>query len=184
MLTIFLWMFAAAGASLLALLHLGAVDEDGLAPESESALAGLAAAFLSIRGMLAAMTLAGGTGALLLGVVHAPSPIALGGALVGAVIGARVWRAMLRKLRYFDRDHGGSPDLLIGREGVLTVAIGGEHASGVIQVTLGGLSYEYTAIPDRDGIFDEGDRVVVLRIESPSTVVVGASPCPALPFTQ
>ena len=184
MLTIFLWMFAAAGASLLALLFLGAVDEDGLAPENESGLAGLAAAFLSLRGMLAAMTLAGGTGALLLGVVHAPTPIALAGALVGAVLGARVWRSMLRKLRHFDRDHGASPELLIGREGVLTVAIGGAHPSGVVQVTLGGLSQEYTAIPDGDIIFQEGDRVVVLRIESPSTVVVGPSPYPALPLTQ
>jgi len=183
-LTIFLWMFVAAGVSLLALLFLGAVDEDGLAPEHVSGLAGLAAAFLSIRGLLAAMTVAGGAGALLLGVMRTPSAVAIGGAMVGAVIGARAWRSMLRKLRYFDRDHGASPELLVGREGVLTVAIDGQRLPGVMQVTLGGLSQEYTAIPDGDGIFHEGDRVVVLRFESPSTVVVGPSPYPALPLIQ
>lgn len=177
-------MFAAAGGSLLALLFLGAADDDGLAPEQASGLAGLAAAFLSIRGLLAAMTVAGGAGALLLGVLRTPSPVALAGALLGAVVGARGWHAMLRKLRHFDRDHGVSPQLLVGREGVLTVGIGGSEASGVVQVTLGGLSQEYTAIADADGIFREGDRVVVLRIESPTVVIVGPSPYPLLPPSQ
>lgn len=184
MLTIFLWMFVAAGVSLLALLFFGAADDDGLAPENDAGLAGLAAAFLSVRGMLAAMTVAGGAGAFVLGVLRLPSLFSIIAAALGAVAGARMWRVLLRKLRYFDRDHGASPDLLIGREGILTVAIGtaGEH--GIVQVTLGGLSQEYSAISEANESFAEGSRVVILRIVSPSTVSVGPSPYPALPHNH
>lgn len=184
MLIIYLWMFAAAGVSLLALLWFGSVDDDGLAPESDTGLAGLAAAFLSIRGMLAAMTLAGGVGAFLLGVAQLPKVVSVVGALIGAIVGAKLWRVLLRKLRYFDRDHGVSTDALLGREGTLTVGIASERAPGVVQVTLGGLSQEFTALPETDGILQEGSRVVIVRIESPSTVVVGPSPYPEHPSAK
>ncbi len=179
MLSVFLQMFIFGGVALVALLFIGSAD-DGPVSVGEGGLAGLASAFLSIRSILAAMTVAGATGALLTGVLHVPMPLAIGGAMVGAWVGAKTWRWLLRRLRVFDRDHSASTDLLVGREGVLTVGIGGHASPGIIQLTLGGVSQEYTAIPDENGIFPEGARVVIVSLASPSSVIVRASPYPEL----
>ncbi len=184
MLSLFLWLFVAGGIALLGLLWIGSADDEGLAAADGGGFLGAAAAFLSIRTLLAALTAGGATGALLLGPLRLPSVVAVIGAVAGGMVGARLWRAMLRKLRWFDRDHSVSPDLLVGREGVLTVGIGGADAPGIVQLTLGGVSQEYSARSDTGGIFAEGSRVVIVRIESPSTVVVGESPYPELPFTR
>ncbi len=178
MLATFLQMFVLGGVALLAMLFIGSADDEGTAAVEHTGLAGTAAAFLSIRSLLAALTAAGGAGALLLGVLRLPAPVAIGGAIVAGWAGARAWRALLRRFRVFDRDHSASPDLLLGREGVLTVGISSASAPGVVQLTLGGVSQEYTAIPERDGIFREGERVVVVRIESSSAVIVRHSPYP------
>lgn len=180
MLSVFLQMFIFGGIALVALLFIGSIDDEGTASGGEGGLAGLASAFLSIRSMLAALTGAGATGALLAGVVQAPTPVAVVGAVGGAWVGAKLWRGLLRKLRVFDRDHSASTDLLVGREGVLTVAIGSNASPGIVQLTLGGVSQEYTAIPEDAGIFPEGARVVIVGLASPSSVIVRASPYPQI----
>jgi hypothetical protein len=180
-LTIFLRMFAVGGIALLALLWFGSFDDDGLAVDGSSGFASAAAALLSIRGILAAITTAGLLGALALGVLKLPQPAALVFAGAGAVAGFRSWRALLRKLRYFDRDHSAAPELLLGREGVLTVGAQGADAPGVVQVTLGGVSQEYSAIPEDQTALEQGARVMIVRIVSPSQVIVGATPFPSLP---
>lgn len=180
MLALFLQMFVFGGIALVALLFFGAADDEGVASAGEGGLASAASAFLSIRSLLAALTAGGAIGAVLTGVLRLPVPVAIVGAIAAGVIGARTWRALLRKLRVFDRDHSASPDLLVGREGVLTVGIGGASSPGIVQLTLGGVSQEYTAIPEENGIFHEGARVVIVRIESSSTVIVRQSPYPEL----
>jgi membrane protein implicated in regulation of membrane protease activity len=180
MLVTFLQMFVFGGVVLLALLFIGSADDEGVAAADDGGAAGVAAAMLSIRSLLAGLTMAGAVGALLVGVLRAPPWLAVGGAVLGAVAGAKAWRAALRRMRTFDRDHGVSPDLLVGREGVLTVGINGVNAPGIVQLTLGGLSQEYTAVPEHDGIFREGSRVVVVRFDSASTVIVRQSPYPEL----
>ncbi len=180
MLSVFLQMFLFGGVALLALLFIGSADDEGLASADGGGLAGLASAFLSIRGVLAAIAAAGATGALLMGVFKLPAPLAIVGALVGATAGAKSWRLVVRRMRMFDRDHSASNDLLVGREGVLTVGIGGNSSPGVVQLTLGGVSQEYTAIADENGIFNEGARVVIVSLASPSSVIVRASPYPEL----
>ncbi len=180
MLTLFLQMFIFGGIVLLALLFIGSADDEGAVSAGEGGLAGLASAFLSIRSILAAITSAGATGALLTGVLQLPSPMAIGGALAGGWAGARAWRALLKRMRMFDRDHSASTDLLVGREGVLTVGINGVTSPGVVQLTLGGVSQEYTALPDENGIFPEGARVVIVSLASASSVIVRASPYPEL----
>ncbi len=180
MLALFLQMFVFGGIALIALLFFGAADDDGVASAGEGGLASAASAFLSIRSLLAALAAAGAVGAALTGLLRAPTPVAVVGAIAAGVVGARMWRTLLRKLRTFDRDHSASPDLLVGREGVLTVGIGGASSPGIVQLTLGGVSQEYTAIPEENGIFHEGARVVIVRIESSSTVIVRQSPYPEL----
>lgn len=180
MLTLFLQLFLFGGVALIALLFIGSADVDGPASADGGGLTGLASAFLSIRGVLAAVTAAGATGAVLMGVLSAPAPLAIAAAVVGAAAGAKSWHALLRRMRMFDRDHSASNDLLVGREGVLTVGIGGSASPGVVQLTLGGVSQEYTAIPDENGIFPEGARVVIVSLASPSSVIVRASPYPEL----
>ncbi len=180
MLTVFLQMFLIGGVALLALLFIGAADADGPASADHGGLTGLASAFLSIRGVLAAITAAGAAGALMIGVFKLPSSLALAAAIVAAAAGVKGWTSVLRRMRMFDRDHSASNDLLVGREGVLTVAIEGSASPGVVQLTLGGVSQEYTAIPDEDGIFPEGARVVIVSLASPNSVLVRASPYPEL----
>jgi membrane protein implicated in regulation of membrane protease activity len=183
-LALYLRLFALGGAALLALLFFGSADDEGLTSDGSPGSTGEAAAFLSIRGLLAAMTGAGASGALVLGLLRLPQVVSVVAAVGGAYAGYRAWRTLLRRLRYFDRDHGVTLDALLGREGVLTVGIAGRNAPGIVQITLGGLSQEYTALPEQDGIFAEGARVVILRIASPSTVIVGPSPYPELPPAQ
>ncbi len=182
-LVLFLRMFAFGGVALLALLWFGSSDDAPIDEGADGVLGG-AAAFLSIRGMLAGMTGAGLFGAAALGLLHLPVAVSIAAAGLGAWLGNRAWRSILRKLRYFDRDHSPSVELLVGREGVLTVAAHSAAAPGIVQVTLGGMSQEYTALPDADQSLPEGAPVVVVRIESPSTVVVAPSPLLVLPPAQ
>jgi hypothetical protein len=72
---------------------------------------------------------------------------------------------------------------VVGREGVLTVGIAGSEAPGVVQLTLGGLSQEYTAVPEDGRPYAEGSRVVVVRLLSDTSVAVEASPYPAPPLS-
>ena len=183
MTTLFLRLFVLGGLALLALLWFGSADDAGDGGgEGDGEGVGAAAALLSVRGLLAAMTVGGAVGAFALGVLRVPVPVALGLSAIGAYGGFRFWRAALRRMNYFDRDHSASPELLLGREGVLTVTAHSRESPGIVQVTLGGLSQEYTAVTE-GGILPEGARVVIMRIESPSTVVVGPSPFPELPPT-
>lgn len=180
MLSIYVSMFVFGGASLLALLWVGAADEGLPEATTHDGILTNAAALLTVRGALSAMTVAGATGALLLGVLKLPSVVSVIGAGAGAYVGAAAWRRVLRGMRSFDRDHGVSTDVLVGREGTLTVGIGGPSIPGIVQVTLGGLSQEYTALPEDRRAYAEGSRVVVVRILSESSVAVEASPYPAL----
>jgi len=180
MLPIYVSMFVFGGASLLALLWVGAADAGLPEATTHEGVLTNAAALLTVRGALSAMTLAGATGALLLGVLRLPLAISVLGAGAGAYVGAAAWRRVLRAMRAFDRDHGVSTDVLLGREGTLTVGIGGPDAPGVVQVTLGGLSQEYMALPEDQRPYTEGSRVVVVRILSESSVAVEASPYPVL----
>lgn len=180
MLTIYVSMFVFGGVSLLALLWSASADEALAESAPDAGMLSSVAALLTVRGVLAGMTLAGAVGALLLGVLRLPALVSVPGAAVGAVVGAMSWRRLLRAMRTFDRDHGVSTDVLVGREGMLTVGIGGPEAPGVVQVTLGGLSQEYTALPEDRRSYAEGSRVVVVRILSESSVAVEASPYPAL----
>lgn len=184
MLTIYVSMFAFGGVSLLALLWSASADEALAESTSHAGLLNDVAALLTVRGVLAAMTVAGAAGTLLLGLLRLPAVVSVLGAALGAVAGAVIWRRVLRAMRTFDRDHGVSTDVLVGREGLLTVAIGGPEAPGVVQVVLGGLSQEYTAMPEDRRSYAEGSRVVVVRILSESSVAVEASPYPALSSSQ
>lgn len=179
-LAFFLRLFAFGGVALVALLWFGASD-DGEASDGGDGVFGAAAAFLSLRGILAAMTGAGLFGAVAVGVLRLPSLITVPLALVGAYAGNRVWRAALKKLRYFDRDHSPDRAALLGREGILTVAAHGAGSPGVVQVILGGVSQEYSALPADGETLPAGVRVLIVRYESASTVVVTASPLLALP---
>lgn len=179
MLTIYGSMFAFGGVSLLVLLWSASADESLAEPSPESGLLGAVAALLTVRGGLAAMTVAGAAGTLLFGVLRLPAVVGALGAAVGAVAGAVSWRRVLRAMRTFDRDHGVSTDVLVGREGMLTVGIAGPDAPGIVQVTLGGLSQEYTALSEHHRVYAEGSRVVVVRLVSESSVAVEASPYPA-----
>lgn len=182
MLVFYLRLFAFAGVALIALLWFGASD-DGDASDGADDVFGAAAAFLSIRGLLAAMTGAGLLGAVAVGLLHLGTLVAVPFALAGAYAGNRVWRAMLKKLRYFDRDHSPDRAALLGREGILTVAAQGTGSPGVVQVTLGGISQEYSALPADGENLPAGARVLIVRFESASTVVVTASPLLVLPPT-
>jgi len=180
MLAIYVSMFAFGGVSLLALLWSASADESLAESSPQAGLLTDVAALLTVRGLLAAMTVAGAAGTLLLGVLRLPSILGLLGAAGGAVAGAVSWRRVLRAMRAFDRDHGVSTEVLVGREGLLTVGIGGPEAPGVVQVILAGLSQEYTALPEDQRAYAEGSRVVVVRILSETSVAVEASPYPAL----
>jgi membrane protein implicated in regulation of membrane protease activity len=180
MLPIFVSMFVFGGASLLALLWLGAADAGLPEATTDQGVVSNADALLTVRGALSAMTLAGAVGTLLLGVFRLPLAVSMVGAGAGAYVGAAMWRRVLRAMRAFDRDHGVSTEVLLGREGTLTVGIGGPEAPGVVQVTLGGLSQEYMALPEDARSYAEGSRVVVVRILSESSVAVESSPYPVL----
>ncbi len=179
MLPLFLSMFVFGGASLLALLWFGSVDEASAESAPTTGVLGDAAALLTVCGALAAMTGAGASGALVLGVLRLPAALAWPVAVLGALVGAAVWRRALRAMRTFDRDHAVPTAVLVGREGTLTVGIGGLEAPGVVQLTLGGLSQEFTALPEDQQQHAAGSRVVVVRVLSDRAVAVEASPYPA-----
>jgi hypothetical protein len=189
----FLWLFLAGGASLVALVWLGAAGggdhadaagHPGAGPTGHDAAApgllGEAAALLSVRGVLAACTLAGATGLLLAGVLRLPAAAAIAGALAGGVAGALAWRRVTRLLVAFDRNHAVPPDVLVGREGTLTVGIGGPGAPGIVQVVLGGVSQDYAAVAADGRPYPEGARVLVVRLLPDQALAVEASPYPAL----
>lgn len=181
----YLWLFLVGGVSLVALVWLGAGDDGGHGHDAaHGGLLADAAALLTARGILAAMTGAGAAGLLLGGVLRSPSSIALLGASVGGLAGAMLWRRVMRLMVAFDRNHAVSPDVLVGREGVLTVGIGGVEAPGVVQVLLGGVSQEYTAVAADGRPYEQGARVLVVRLLPDQTVAVESSPYPALPSTS
>jgi membrane protein implicated in regulation of membrane protease activity len=182
--SIFLWMFVVGGLSLVGLVWLGAAGHgtDHGTDHGDGLLAGTAA-LLSVRGLLAAMTGAGAIGLLLSSLLRLPDTVAIAGAALGAVAAAWLWRRVMRTMLAFDRNHGVSPDVVVGREGVLTVGIAGSEAPGVVQLTLGGLSQEYTAVPEDGRPYAEGSRVVVVRLLSDTSVAVEASPYPAPPLS-
>lgn len=181
----FLWLFLAGGLSLVALVWFGASHDAGGSDDGAHAgpahgLLGDAAALLTVRGILAVMTAAGAVGALLAGVLRLSSGVALAGACVGGLLGAIAWSRVMRVLTVFDRNHGVDPDVLVGREGTLTVGIGGAEAPGVVQVLLGGVSQEYVAVAADGRAYPEGSRVLVVRLLPDRTVAVESSPYPAL----
>lgn len=179
----YLWLFLVGGVSLVALVWLGAGDDGGHHHSGDGGHDGLlhdTAALLTARGVLAAMTVAGAAGLLLGGVLRLPSWVALAGACGGGVVGALLWRRAMRLMVAFDRNHAVSPDVLVGREGTLTVGIGGPEAPGVLHVVLGGVSQEYTAIAADGRVYAEGARVIVVRLLPDQRVAVESSPYPAL----
>jgi membrane protein implicated in regulation of membrane protease activity len=179
----YFWLFLVGGVSLVALVWLGAGDDGGGHHTGDAGPHGLlqdTAALLTARGVLAAMTAAGATGLLLGGVLQLPSALALAGACAGGVVGAMLWRRAMRLMVAFDRNHAVSPDVLVGREGTLTVGIAGSEAPGVLQVVLGGVSQEYTAVASDGRAYTEGERVLVVRLRPDQVVVVESSPYPAL----
>ncbi len=178
--SLYLWMFLVGGASLLAMVWLGAAD-DGHGDGVDGAHALGALALLSVRSVLAAMTLAGAVGLAMTAWLRMPPLVAGAAAAAGAVAGAWLWRRVMRSLRTFDRNHAVSRDVVVGREGRLTVAIGGPEAPGVVQLTLGGLSQEFTAFPADQRAHAEGTVVTVVRFVSESAVAVEAAPLSALP---
>jgi membrane protein implicated in regulation of membrane protease activity len=180
-------MFLVGGLSLVGLVWLGAADDgahhDGHGDGADGhghGLLGEAAALLSVRGSLAAMTAGGAAGVLLDRVLHLASPMTVIGASLAAMTGAVAWRRVMRLMTAFDRNHSVSPDVLVGREGTLTVGIAGEHAPGVVQVLLAGVSQEYTAIAADGRAYAEGSRVLIVRLLPDQTVAVESSPYPAL----
>jgi membrane protein implicated in regulation of membrane protease activity len=199
MASIFLWMFAAGGLTLVGLVWLGAAYHGDGASNGGASLGSGAhgstshgdtvqggeglladvAALLSVRGLLAAMTGAGAVGLMLTRLVPAPPAAAIAGAAAGAIVAASLWQRVMRTMVAFDRNHGVARDVVLGREGVLTVGIGGPGSPGVVQLTLGGLSQEYTAVPEDGRSYAEGARVVVVRLLSDTSVAVEASPYPA-----
>lgn len=177
--SIYLWMFVVGGLSLVGLVWLGSADDGGPEGESSDGLLAGAAALLSVRGILAALSGAGAVGLLLTSGLRVRAGLAAAGAAVGALAGAWLWRRVMRTMVAFDRNHGVAPHVVLGREGVLTVGIAGPSAPGVVQLTLGGLSQEYTAVPEDGRPYAEGSRVVVVRLLSDTSVAVEASPYPA-----
>ncbi len=177
--SIYFWMFMGGGLSLVGLVWLGAAHHGDAASHHGEGLVSDAAALLSVRGLLAAMTGAGAVGLLLGAVLRLPASIAAVGAGVGAIVAAWLWRRVMRTMVAFDRNHGVAPHVVLGREGVLTVGIAGPSAPGVVQLTLGGLSQEFTAVPEDGRPYAEGSRVVVVRLLSDTSVAVEASPYPA-----
>jgi DNA-binding NarL/FixJ family response regulator len=99
MLAIYVSMFAFGGVSLLALLWSASADESLAESSPQAGLLTDVAALLTVRGLLAAMTVAGAAGTLLLGVLRLPSILGLLGAAGGAVAGAVSWRRVLRAMR-------------------------------------------------------------------------------------
>lgn len=185
----YLWMFLVGGLSLIGLVWLGAADDgahqDGHGEGAHGdghnhGLLGEAAALLSVRGVLAAMTAGGAAGLLLGRVLQFGSPTTVAGASLAALGGAFAWRRVMRLMTAFDRNHSVSPDVLVGREGTLTVGIAGEHAPGVVQVLLAGVSQEYTAIAADGRAYAEGTRVLIVRLLPDQSVAVESSPYPAL----
>ena len=178
--SLYFWMFVVGGVSLIALVWLGAADDGhGDAVDSPQAIGALA--LLSVRSVLAAMTLAGAVGVAMTAWLRVPPPVAGLAAACGAVAGAWTWRRVMRSLRAFDRNHAVSRDVMLGREGRLTVGIGGREAPGVVQLTLGGVSQEYTAFPADGDALAEGTIVTVVRLLSDSAVAVAASRPSVLP---
>ena len=185
MVGVFLWMFATGGVSLLALVWLGggadgAPDGSDADVGSSGGLVGEAAALLTVRGVLAAVTVAGAAGALVRGVLHLPTSVALAGAAFGGLLGAWLWRRVTRLFVAFDRNHAVSLDVLVGREGTLTVGIGGVQAPGIVQVVLSGVSQEFSAVSADGRAYPEGARVLIVRLLADRTVAVESSPYPAL----
>ncbi len=167
-LIVFLASFGGGAVVLTSLVLFGGFTDGGDLHNDSDNLHG-AAGWLAVRSWCAALTAGGFVGAAVLQ-TGAGDLVASIAALGGGALGVMGWRRITASLSRFDEDQSPQPYAAIGKESILTASIDGAQKPGVVQLTVGGVTHDYTAYADSP--IPAGTPVIVTSLISPHVVAV------------